>query len=40
MEWYNKEKCAEEIIHDDHAGFLNELLGRNKDFKVIMSNKP
>ena len=26
--------------HDDHAGFLNELLGRNKDFKVIMSNKP
>ena len=25
--------------HDDHAGFLNELLGRNKDFKVIMSNK-
>ena len=39
MEWYNKEKCTEEIIHDDHAGFLNELLGRNKDFKVIMSNK-
>ena len=25
--------------HDDHAGFLNELLGRNKDLKVIMSNK-
>ena len=25
--------------HDDHAGFLNELLGRNKELKVIMSNK-
>ncbi len=25
--------------HDDHAGFLNELLGRNTDLKVIMSNK-
>ena len=25
--------------HDDHAGFLNELLGKNTDLKVIMSNK-
>ena len=25
--------------HDDHAGFLNELLGKNKDIKVIMSDK-
>lgn len=25
--------------HDDHAGFLNELLGRNIDLKVIMSDK-
>ena len=25
--------------HDDHAGFLNELLGRNADVKVIMSDK-
>ncbi len=25
--------------HDDHAGFLNELLGKNKDLKVIMSNQ-
>ena len=25
--------------HDDHAGFLNELLGKNPDLKVIMSNK-
>ena len=25
--------------HDDHAGFLNELLGKNADVKVIMSNK-
>lgn len=25
--------------HDDHAGFLNELLGKNKDVKVIMSDK-
>lgn len=23
--------------HDDHAGFLNELLGKNKDLKVIVS---
>lgn len=25
--------------HDDHAGFLNELLGVNTDMKVIMSDK-
>ena len=25
--------------HDDHAGFLKELLGRNTDLKVIMSDK-
>ena len=25
--------------HDDHAGFLDELLGRNADVKVIMSDK-
>ena len=25
--------------HDDHAGFLNELLGKNPDLKVIMSDK-
>ena len=25
--------------HDDHAGFLNELLGKNSDLKVIMSDK-
>ena len=25
--------------HDDHAGFLNELLGINKELKVIMSDK-
>ena len=25
--------------HDDHAGFLNELLGKNNDLKVIMSDK-
>jgi len=25
--------------HDDHAGFLNELLGKTTDLKVIMSNK-
>ena len=25
--------------HDDHAGFLNELLGKNADLKVIMSVK-
>ena len=25
--------------HDDHAGFLNELLGKNSDMKVIMSDK-
>lgn len=25
--------------HDDHAGFLNELLGKNADLKVIMSDK-
>ena len=25
--------------HDDHAGFLNELLSKNTDLKVIMSNK-
>ena len=25
--------------HDDHAGFLNELLEKNADLKVIMSNK-
>ncbi len=25
--------------HDDHAGFLNELLGKNTDLKVIMSDK-
>ena len=25
--------------HDDHAGFLNELLEKNVDVKVIMSNK-
>ena len=25
--------------HDDHAGFLNELLGINKELKVIMSNQ-
>ena len=25
--------------HDDHAGFLNELLGRNTDLQVIMSSK-
>ena len=23
-------------VHDDHTGFLNELLGKNKDIKVIM----
>ena len=25
--------------HDDHAGFLNELLGKNNNLKVIMSDK-
>ena len=25
--------------HDDHAGFLNELLGKNEGLKVIMSDK-
>ena len=25
--------------HDDHAGFLNELLGKNADLKVIMSDQ-
>ena len=25
--------------HDDHAGFLNELLSKNADLKVIMSDK-
>lgn len=25
--------------HDDHAGFLNELLGKNKNLEVIMSDK-
>ena len=25
--------------HDDHAGFLNELLGKNTGLKVIMSDK-
>lgn len=25
--------------HDDHAGFLNELLGKNNAMKVIMSDK-
>ena len=25
--------------HDDHAGFLNELLGKNNDMKVITSDK-
>ena len=25
--------------HDDHAGFLNGLLGKNTDLKVIMSDK-
>ena len=25
--------------HDDHAGFLNELLGKNENLKVIMSDK-
>ena len=25
--------------HDDHAGFLNELLGKNANLKVIMSDK-
>ena len=25
--------------HDDHAGFLNELLGKNDELKVIMSDK-
>lgn len=25
--------------HDDHAGFLNELLGKNNDIKVITSDK-
>ena len=25
--------------HDDHAGFLNELLHRNSELKVIMSNR-
>ena len=25
--------------HDDHAGFLNELLGKNRELKVIMSDK-
>ena len=25
--------------HDDHAGFLNELLDKNENLKVIMSNK-
>lgn len=25
--------------HDDHAGFLNELLGKNSGLKVIMSDK-
>ena len=25
--------------HDDHAGFLNELLGKNADLKVIMIDK-
>ncbi len=25
--------------HDDHAGFLNEMLGRNRDLKVILSDK-
>ena len=25
--------------HDDHAGFLNELLDKNKNVKVIMSDK-
>ena len=25
--------------HDDHAGFLNEMLGRNWDLKVIISDK-
>lgn len=25
--------------HDDHAGFLNELLGKNTELKVIMSDK-
>ena len=25
--------------HDDHAGFLNELLGKNTDLKVIISDK-
>ena len=25
--------------HDDHAGFLNELLGKNVDLKIIMSDK-
>ena len=26
-------------VHDDHAGFLNELLGINKNLKVIISNQ-
>ena len=25
--------------HDDHAGFLNEILGINKNLKVIISNQ-
>lgn len=25
--------------HDDHAGFLNELLGKTTDLKVVMSDK-
>ena len=25
--------------HDDHAGFLNELLGKNSNLKIIMSDK-
>lgn len=25
--------------HDDHAGFLNELLYKNSELKVIMSNE-
>ena len=25
--------------HDDHAGFLNELLGKTDELRVIMSNK-
>ena len=39
IEWSDIKYIFLTHAHDDHAGFLNELLAKNQEIKVIMSDK-